>query len=179
MSEDEVTIVPRTRSKKEEELIKYARDLVTLLEDDKQHSPNEIYIIIQKITKVLGPSINLIPTDLKKGLGVAYACALAETDTATKAAYTRSSLSLLRSCISISHGPREQIKNTDFYINIMGEEIKKVELAGDEAMLDGLWLKTNRAIDYITLQIFTNGYGEINSKGFNFTKSDTTNKETK
>ena len=179
MTENELIVVPQTRSKKELELIENARELTRLLEDEKPHSVNEIYPIINKILKLLGPSTGLIPQDLKKGLGVAYACALAESDTATKAAYTRSALSLLRSCISISHGPVKQIVNTDFYIKMMGNEIQKVELARDEAMLDGLWLITYRAIDYITLQIFTNGYGEINSKGFNFTKSDTTNKETK
>ena len=170
-NEDEVVIAqPKTSTKQEKELLKYARDLVDLLEDDKDHEVKEIYAIMGKISKILGPSSNLIPQDLKKGLGVAYACALSETDTPSKAAYTRSALSLLRSCISIAHGPKKQIINTDYYIGLIGEEIKNVETGGEEARLDGLWLKTNRAIDYITLLIFTNGYGEINSKGFSFTK---------
>ena len=62
---------------------------------------------------------------------------------------------------------------------LIPEEIKNVETGGEEARLDGLWLKTNRAIDYITLVIFRHGYAEINSKGFNFTKKEEPIKETK
>ena len=177
--ENEVAIVPQTRTKKELELIKNARELLTLLEDDKKHSANEIYFVLSKISKVLGPSINLIPTDMKKLLGVAYACAYTETEIDAKASYTRSALSALRAAILISHGPQKQINDTDYYIKIIGEEMKRIGVAGEEATLDNLWIITNRAIDYITLVIFRHGYAEINSKGFNFTKKEEPIKETK
>lgn len=156
---------------KEEELIIQAESLITLLKDEKQHGPKDIYIIINKIIKMLGPSYSSIPTDLKKTLGVAYATSLAENEIGAKAAYTRSALSLLRGAVKIAHGPQAQLNIIDSYIFSMEKEMKHIEECGEDAMLDKLWAKTNRANDYLTLMIF-NGYGEINSKGFNFTRKE-------
>jgi hypothetical protein len=166
-------IVPQQKpqSKKEIELLKCAHELVALLESEKTKSVSDVYSIINKIIKIIGPSYANIPTDMKRGLGVAYASALGETEIGAKAAYTRSALSLLRGAVKIARGPKSQLNTIDNYIYTMEQEMKNIEEQGEEAMLDKLWAKTNRTIDYITLMSF-NGYGELNSKGFNFTKDD-------
>ena len=161
----------KPKSKKEIELLKCAHELVELLESDKPKSIPNIYAIINKMIGIVGPSYSNIPSDMKKGLGVAYASSIGETEIGAKAAYTRSALSLLRGAVKIAHGPKSQLTTIDNYIYIMEQEMQTIEQQGEEAMLDKLWAKTNRTIDYLTLMIF-NGYGELNSKGFNFKKED-------
>jgi hypothetical protein len=170
---EEIAVVPpqKPRSKKEIELLKCAHELVELLESDKTKSIPEVYTIINKMIRIIGPSYANIPADMKKGLGVAYASSIGETEIGAKAAYTRSALSLLRGAVKIAHGPQSQLSTIDNYIYIMEQEMQSIEQQGEEAMLDKLWSKTNRTLDYITLMIF-NGYGELNSKGFSFKKED-------
>jgi hypothetical protein len=155
----------------EQEIYTQAELLLSLLKDEKQHDVKDIYVIINKMTKILGPSYTHIPSDLKKGLGVAYASSLAETEIITKTAYTRSALSLLRAAVKIAHGPKSQLDAIDSYIQMLEKEIKICETSGDEATLDRLWTLTNRAGDYLSLLVFS-GYGEIQNRGFSFTKKD-------
>lgn len=157
-------------SKEEEELLVLAKNLVALIEDEKSHEKNEFYTIINQITKILGPSYYSIPSDLKKALGVAYGSTLAETETAMKAAYTRSTLSLLRAAVKLARGPQKQIDEIDKYIKDLEKEVSICEQS-EEPLLDELWKKTNRILDYISLLIFS-GYGEIRGEGFKFTKKE-------
>lgn len=158
---------------KEQDLLIQAESLITLLKDERQYEIRDAYIIVNKMIKILGPTYNNIPSDLKKGLGVAYASSLAETEIISKTAYTRSALSLLRAAVKIAHGPKSQLDTIDGYIKMLENEIKTCETSGDEATLDRLWKLTNRAGDYLSLLVFS-GYGEIQSKGFSFTRKDTT-----
>ncbi|MFA5715215.1 MAG: hypothetical protein WC998_05720 [Candidatus Paceibacterota bacterium] len=158
---------------KEQELLTHAELLITLLKNEKQSDSREFNIIINKMAKILGPTYNNIPSDLKKGLGVAYASSLAETEIISKTAYTRSSLSLLRAAVKIAHGPTSQLEMIDKYIQMLEKEIKLCETSGDEATLDGLWKLTNRVGDYLSLLVFS-GYGEIQGRGFSFTRRDPT-----
>lgn len=157
---------------KGQELLTQSESLVSLFKDGKQYEIKEVYSIINKIIKILGPSYNNIPSDLKKGLGVAYASSLAETEIISKTAYTRSALSLLRAAIKIAHGPKSQLDQVDNYIQILEKEIKVCETGGDEATLDNLWRYTNRVGDYLSLLVFS-GYGEIQEKGFSFRRKET------
>jgi hypothetical protein len=163
--------VTPVRSKQEEDLIFLSKKLVSLLEDEKDHEVKDVYMIIDKMVKILGPSYSSIPQDLKKALGVAFASALAETSIPERASYTRTALSLLRGAIKLARGPKSQIDKVDSYIYLLEREIKTIEQHGEEAMLDELWKKTNRADDYLTLMVF-NGYGEINQKGFSFERKE-------
>jgi len=155
----------------EQEMYTQAELLLTLLKDEKQHGVKDFYIIINKMIKILGPSYTHIPPDLKKGLGVAYASSLAETEIISKTAYTRSALSLLRAAVKIAHGPKSQLDTIDGYIKMLENEIKTCETCGDEATLDRLWTLTNRAGDYLSLLVFS-GYGEIQERGFSFRRKE-------
>lgn len=158
---------------KEQDLLIQAESLITLLKDERQYELRDAIIIINKMAKILGPTYNNIPSDLKKGLGVAYASSLAETEIISKTAYTRSALSLLRAAVKIARGPKSQLDMIDRYIQMLENEIKICETSGNEATLDGLWKLTNRAGDYLSLLVFS-GYGEIQGKGFSFTRKETT-----
>lgn len=150
---------------KKEELLQYAKNLVELLEK-KDEDIKEIYITINKISStMIGVCPSLIPSDLKKGLGVSYASAIAETDIWPKSSYTRTALSHLRTAILLARGSKKQLETTDYYIELIGNEMKKIERSEEEPKMDGLWLIVNRSLDFITLMIFTHKYGEINQKG--------------
>jgi hypothetical protein len=152
--------------KQREELLTYAKKLVELLENEQPEDIKNIYNTINKIASVaLGVCPSLIPSDLKRGLGVSYASAIAETDIGIKATYTRGALSHLRTAIILAHGSKKQLEATDYYIREIGAEIRKIEMSEEEPRTDGLWLVINRCIDYLTLMIFTHKYGEINQKG--------------
>jgi hypothetical protein len=149
-----------------EELLKLAKNLVLLLEGESENNTKDVYETINKISAVaIGICPSLIPADLKRGLGVSYATAMAETDIGVKATYTRGALSHLRTAIILAHGSKKQLDATDYYINQIGLEIRKMEMSEEEPRTDGLWLILNRSIDYLTLMIFTHKYGEINQKG--------------
>ena len=149
-----------------EELLKLAKNLVELLEKEPQEDSKNIYDVINKIASTaIGVCPALIPSDLKKGLGISYASAIAETDIGIKAKYTRGALSHLRTAIILAHGSKKQLEATDYYIKKIGAEIQKIETCEEEPKTDGLWLVINRCIDYLTLMIFTHKYGEINQKG--------------
>jgi len=155
----------------EDELLKNAKNMVDMLEDDKQHDPREVYIIINKIIKILGPSYSLIPVDMKKALGVAYATSIGEPEPVLKAGFTRSALGILRGTVVLAHGPKKQLNDIDAYIFAIDREMRRVDECGEDAMTATLWSLANRANDYLGLMIF-NGYGEINSRGFNFTRKE-------
>ena len=154
---------------KEEEIIKYAEELLALLKDEKEHSTIEVYLIVNKITGILGPEYALIPKDLKSSLGIAWAETIDEPNTYARAVRTRSTFSILRAAVKIAHGPKKQILQIDAYIKSIDDEIKKCEDQGEDAKLDELWKVTNNAIDYITLLAF-NGYGQIKGDGFKFSR---------
>jgi hypothetical protein len=157
---------------KKQEILELAKELVTLLEDIDSHSISEIQIIVNKIVKLLGVNTNAIPSDLKKIIGISYSSALVETEISSKLSYTRSSLALLRSAVVISRGPTEQRDTIDAYIAEIEKEFANCERMGDEANFSELWKKINRSIDYMTFLLFNNGYGEIQSKGFQYTKKE-------
>jgi hypothetical protein len=74
--------------------------------------------------------------------------------------------------VVISRGPKEQRDHIDGYITDIEKEFVSCEHMGDEANLAELWKKINRAIDYMTFLLFNNSYGEIQSKGFQYTKKE-------
>jgi len=157
---------------KEQDILKLAQDLVIMLEDTTPHPTIEAQMIINKMAKLLGPNTSAIPTDLKKIVGISYSSALVETEISSKLSYTRSSLALLRTAVVISRGPKEQRDKIDGYIVEIEKEFAECERMGDEANLAELWKKINRAIDYMTFLLFNNSYGEIQSKGFQYTKKE-------
>jgi hypothetical protein len=176
MTEELIVITQKQRSPKEMELLKYAQELLKTVEGEGGYSNTKIFILINKIIKLVGPSFGNVPPDLRKALGVTYVTAAAETDIGAKSSYTRSALSLARAAVKIANGPKSQIDSIDNYIYKMEKEIAIVEEMGEEATFGTLWATTNRALDYVSMLAFS-GYGELNSKGFSFSKKEDSGKE--
>lgn len=113
-----------------------------------------------ELGKILGVDVDAVPFVQRKALGLTYVGAMFEVDPVQKRTATRAALTLARTAMAQARYPRSSIAEIDGIISHFAKVLDNVDRS-EVQLMSAILNATERALQYLTPLIFTDGLGYI------------------